>query len=219
MSPKKRKFVKTSVVDAGAAGALPDQTAAPSADQPALDESTGVVERPLSEEGAPDEQASDRQKRAINIRSYKTTLTMADKGVTLGVRNGHDWIVSFPGDPGKDVKDDLKNAGFAYNDRKWKIFTNVINRPAIETLIKDLKRRLGEEIDVREYVAKQVVLDFAGWPGDAVIEQLKENGFYFRPDKTWNAENTPDKRTFAHELIKSLPPVSRLADASQSMAR
>src|SRR5579859_6700663 len=63
-------------------------------------------------------------------RSFKATLSLPGKGITLGERNGHDWVISFPADPGSETKDKLRDAGFEYRDRKWKVFTHAANRPA-----------------------------------------------------------------------------------------
>lgn len=69
-------------------------------------------------------------------RSFKATLSVPGKGVTLGERNGHDWVISFPADPGKQTKDKLIDAGFEYRDRKWKVFTHAANRPAVEAVVR-----------------------------------------------------------------------------------
>src|SRR4051812_23409900 len=58
----------------------------------------------------------------LRARSFKPTLTVNEKGVTVGVRDGHDWVLSFPADPGPAVKARLNAAGFAYRNRKWKVF-------------------------------------------------------------------------------------------------
>ena len=73
-------------------------------------------------------------------------------------------MLSFPADPGKIIKDRLGSVGFAYRDRKWKTFTNAANRPAVEAVVRELKRELGEEIGVQEYGVKQVVLAFDALP-------------------------------------------------------
>lgn len=166
---------------------------------------------PLS---ASDETDGTAETGRLPARSYRPSLRLSDKGVTIGVRDGHDWVVSFPGDPGKLVKDRLSAAGFIYRDRKWKVFTNARNRAQVESLVKELKREIGEEISVNEYKAKQVVLAFDSPPGDGITAQLREAGFFFRADRTWNANYTADNQRFAYDFVKELPDVERSAARS-----
>jgi hypothetical protein len=148
-------------------------------------------------------------------KSYKTTLSLPTKGVTIGERNGHDWVISFPGDPGKETKDKLRDAAFEYHDYKWKVFTHAPNRSGIEELARELKRQHGEEIAVNDYPTRQVVLAFDAPPGEEITRQLKEAGFHFRSDMTWNADYTADNQKFARDLIQSLPTQSRSAQAGR----
>lgn len=177
---------------------------AATADLPALTEVATTDETEGSAE-------TERVIAALRARSFKPTLTVAEKGVTIGVRDGHDWVMSFPGDPGKPVKDRLSAAGFTYRDRKWKVFTNAANRPEVESLVKDLRRELGEEIRVNEYAARQVVLAFDSPPGEEFTAQLREADFHFRNDRTWNAAYTAVNQRFAYDFVKSLPNVERSA--------
>jgi hypothetical protein len=148
-------------------------------------------------------------------RSYKSMLSAPAKGVILGERNGHDWVISFPGDPGQETKTRLRETGFEYRDRKWKVFTHAPNRAAVESLTRELKSQHGEEIAVNDYPTRQVVLAFDAPPGEEITKQLRDAGFHFRSDFTWNADFTPENQKFAREFIQSLPDQSRSASAGR----
>jgi hypothetical protein len=148
-------------------------------------------------------------------RSFKATLSLPAKGVLLGERIGHDWVVTFPADPGKETKDRLRDLGFEYRDHKWKLFTHAANRAAVETLAKDLKRAAGDEVTINDYPTRQVVLAFDAPPGDEVLANLREAGFHFRSDFTWNANFSPASQKAARDLIESLPDKSRSAAAGR----
>jgi hypothetical protein len=148
-------------------------------------------------------------------RSFRSVLTLPAKGIVLGERKGHDWVISFPEDPGTQTKDRLRDAGFEYRDHKWKVFTHAANRPAVEALAKELKRQAGDDIAVNDYPVRQVVLAFDAPPGDDVTAQLRDADFHFRSDFTWNADYSPESQRFARDLIKTLPDQSRSAAAGR----
>ena len=127
--------------------------------------------------------------------------------MTIGVRDGHDWVIGFPEDPGSATKQRLSEAGLSYRqrDRKWVIFTHAPNRAGVERLAKELKAEFGDKMSVNDYPVKQLVMAFESSPGDEVTAALKENGFFYRNDRTWNAEFTPQAQDFARELAQSLP--------------
>jgi hypothetical protein len=151
----------------------------------------------------------------LRARSFKANFSVAAKGVTLGERNGHDWVITFPADPGKGIRDRLSIAGFEYRDRKWKVFTHAANRPQVESLARALKRELGDEITVNDYPTRQVVLAFDAPPGEKVTARLKDADFHFRSDFTWNADYSAESQRFARDLIKSLPDRGRSAAAGR----
>jgi hypothetical protein len=178
----------------------------PSAAPRTLDESV------RGDTSQPDQAATTSRARG---RSFKATLSLPAKGVTLGERNGHDWVISFPADPGKETTDKLRDAGFEYRDRKWKVFTHAANRAQVEALAKELKRQHCDDASVHDYPTRQVVLAFEAPPGDDVTSRLKEAGFHFRSDLTWNADFSPENQKIARDLIHSLPDQSRSAVAGR----
>ena len=95
------------------------------------------------------------------------------------------------------------------------MFTHAANRPQVERLAKDLNRQAGDTIAINDFPVKQVVLAFDAPPGEEITTRLREAGFHYRPDRTWNAEHTPETRQFASDLIQSLPEVSRSAAAGR----
>lgn len=156
-----------------------------------------------------------QETNARRVRSFKSVLSLPAKGATLGERNGHDWVISFPEDPGTKTKDKLRNAGFEYRDRKWKVFTHAANRPVVEALAKELKQQIGDAIVINDYPTRQVVLAFDAPPGDEITTRLKQADFHFRSDFTWNADYSPESQQFARDLIKTLPDQSRSASRGQ----
>ncbi|QOV92096.1 RodZ family helix-turn-helix domain-containing protein [Humisphaera borealis] len=139
--------------------------------------------------------------------SFRTTLNLSAKGVVIGVRSGNDWVIGFPEDPGHEVKQKLSDAGFSYRarDRKWTTYTHAPTRPPVETLARSLKTQFGDEISIADYATRQVVIAFENKPDDEVTAALKEAGFHYRPDQTWNADFTPAAQDFARNLAQSLP--------------
>ncbi len=155
------------------------------------------------------EVTEDAQTITPRARSFKSVLSLRSKGVTLGERNGHDWVIAFPEDPGREIKDKLIDAGFTYRDGRWKQFTHAANRAQVESLAKELKHQAGDEITINDYPVKQVVLAFDAPPGDEVTARLREADFHFRPDRTWNADYTPQNQKLARDFIQSLPDMAR----------
>lgn len=113
--------------------------------------------------------------------------------------------------PGHETKEKLADAGFSYRsrDKKWTTFTHAPNRPQVENLAKKLRAEFGDDIFIADYPVKQVVLAFESKPSEEVTAELKDKGFHYRPDQTWNADFTPAAQDLARDIAQSMPEKTR----------
>lgn len=156
---------------------------------------------------ASNEEAGAAERRRSWTRSFKAVLTLRSKGATVGIRDGHDWVIGFPEDPGDATKRRLSDAGFTYRarDQKWTTFTHAPTRGAVEALAKQLKAEYGEAISVADYPVKQAVIAFDENPGPEATERLSSQGFRFRPDQTWNTDYSREAMDVAVDFVRTLP--------------
>lgn len=157
------------------------------------------------------EQADSAANASRWAKQFRSFLTLPPKGVTVGIRDGHDWVIGFPDDPGQALKEKLSDAGFAYRrrDQKWTAFSHAPNRARIEDLARSLKAEFGNDVSIADYPVKQVVVAFDADPGPGVTQRLSDEGFHYRPDQTWNAEYTPQVMDGALDFARSLPDKAR----------
>jgi hypothetical protein len=120
-------------------------------------------------------------------------------------------VIGFPEAPGPETKQQLADAGFSYRsrDKKWITFTHAPNRAQVESLAKKLRAEFGDALFIADYPVRQVVIAFESKPGEDVTAELKDKGFHYRPDQTWNADYSPAAQDFARDFVQSMPDKSR----------
>lgn len=158
------------------------------------------------ENGPAADEINERPQR-IWARSFRSVLNLPTKGVTIGRRDGHDWVIGFPDAPNPEIKQQLADVGFTYRsrDKRWTTFTHAPNRPQVESLAKKLLAEYGDKLFIADYPVQQVVIAFQSKPSEEVMAELKDHGFHYRPDQTWNADYTPESHDFARDFAMSMP--------------